>query len=256
MAKNKLSPEIVKLGSIYFGGEPQVPGGKFIDGDLTFGDTVPGMGLSWVKYKDLLVADRCVCDYISWEQLNELGYIFGYPIRINGKPYRCRSLDVGSERNTPNEWFRIMASLGSSNELWHWKRQYFWGQNETTCVSVEFSFDDPTAQRIEILGCAARGYDSSRNWNYFDREFANDGLGFRPVLESLFPHDPSFLIGKQVRVYGPKKTVFKGKLIRADEYDYTLEMPNLILNCCDWAVQDGEHQLVFGKDNVLWMEEA
>ena len=73
MAKKKLPPEIIKLGSIYFGGEPQVPGEEFIDGDLTFGDTVPGMELSWVKYKDLLVADRCVCDYISWEQLNELG---------------------------------------------------------------------------------------------------------------------------------------------------------------------------------------
>lgn len=255
MAKNKPSPEIIKLGSIYFDGEPQVPGEKFINGNLAFGNTVPGMELSWVKYKDLLIADRCVCDFISWERLNELGYIFGYPILVDGNPYRCRSLDVGSERNTPNEWFRAMAALGSSNELWHWKGQYFWGQNETRCTCVEYSFDDSEASAVEIPGCAVRGYTSARCWNYFEQEFANDGLGFRPVLEPLLPCDPSHLLGKQVWVYGPQKTVFQGKLIYADEYDLTLEIPNLVLNCCDWAIQDGEHHLVVSRNNMLWMEE-
>lgn len=255
MAKNKPAPEMIKLGSIYFGGEPQIPGERFIDGDLSLSDTVPGMELSWVKYKGLLIADRCACDYISWEKLNKLGYIFGYPVLIDGKPYRCRSLEVGSERNTPNEWFRIIAALGSSDELWHWSGQYFWGQNETRCVGVEYSFDDPADWAVEISGVAVRGYTSARCWSYFEKEFANNNLGFRPVLEPLPLHDPDLLLGKQVRVYGPQKVVFQGKLVHMDEYDFVLEMPNLVLNCCDWAIRDEDHQLVFSRNNVLWMEE-
>ena len=230
------------MGSLYLDDQIMIPSSLCMSNTtIRIGDTVPGKELMWIPDGKRLIADRCVCLNVNWKQLDRQGLVFGTPMVVDGQTYMCRCLKVGAGRDEPNEWDDLLNRIGNKDALWHWKNQKFWGQELVDGVP---------------LAAIVRGGKTSRAFEMAVNCVSLMNLGFRPVLEPLFPHVPNFLIGKQVRVYGPKKTVFKGKLIRADEYDYTLEMPNLILNCCDWAVQDGEHQLVFGKDNVLWMEEA
>lgn len=57
---------ITKLGSLYFGGQPQKPGVAYNGELLSFGATVAGYEIQWIRLKSgLLVADRCVCTSIS-----------------------------------------------------------------------------------------------------------------------------------------------------------------------------------------------
>lgn len=93
--------KILTMGSLCLNGKP-LPPGYPLKGEvnLALGNTVPGNAIQWVKVGDLLVADRCICTGVSWDDLNELGYIFGNPVCIDGVPYTCRSLWLWG---TPNE---------------------------------------------------------------------------------------------------------------------------------------------------------
>ena len=89
--------EIIKLGTQYLDGFQLDTGLPYEEGILTIQDTVPGKELQWMKVGDLLVADRCLCCAISWNDLNEMGYIFGRAITIDGKEYIC----VTAHANSP-----------------------------------------------------------------------------------------------------------------------------------------------------------
>ena len=119
--------QIFKLGSIYLDDLVIYPGFSCSSGDFTIGDTVADMELRWIQMGNALVADRCVCLGISWDTLNSLGYIFGRPVHIDGKPYLCRSLKVGIEETASSEWDTLLK-IESANTLIHWKNIYFWGQ--------------------------------------------------------------------------------------------------------------------------------
>ena len=70
--------KIEKIGSLYFDGRPQKVGVAYNGEQISFGDAAPGQEISWVRMQSgLLVADRCVCTNISWEDLDKEDFVFG-----------------------------------------------------------------------------------------------------------------------------------------------------------------------------------
>lgn len=164
--------------------------------------------LKWIKIKDgdktLLVCDRVILNSISWDDLNNAGYVTGKEIIIDGSKYKCRLLTGGnnyrsdsdsrSGGNLPNEYDRFVENTdnigglikpssndvklpmdyngldGDHNQLWHW-----WG-NKSWCQEV---YVKNTSYRIQ------RGFSTAI---YFDSYYSNKRLvniGWRPVLEVL-----------------------------------------------------------------------
>lgn len=162
--------EIIKVGSLYSDGEVVQPGsacpGRV---SIGLGNTVPGMELQWVKDGDRLIADRCVCVDISWNKLDQQGYIFGRTVMIDGNPYRCRSLKMESSEPSSNEWFDLLDKYGDAIELWNWNIRSF-GQETCTgtmenkkichCVGGTFTFSHlcghQQAQHMQWVSSCAR----------------------------------------------------------------------------------------------------
>lgn len=152
-------------------GQPAEIGCKYAKGTLTFGNGVPGKELSWVRIGNILISAHTICTNISWNQLNDMGYIFGTNVSIEGMSFRCRSLKVGSQEGNPNEWDKVLDATGKDNSLWHWSDPYFWGQD---------TFESNTSYRV------VRGHISARYWNgYLTAAFRDMAVGFRPILEIL-----------------------------------------------------------------------
>ena len=110
---------LVKLGSIYFDGNPVAPGSALDGQQFSIGDTRPGKELQWVQDGRLLVADRCICVNISWDNLNKMGFVFGTLVVVDNNSYLCRCLKVGSWVGAPNEWDTLLDKYGEDNALWH-----------------------------------------------------------------------------------------------------------------------------------------
>ena len=234
--------EIVNLGSLYLNGQPKDLGVEYNGEVLSFGNTIPGKTIPFVKWGELLVASQCVCSNIRWEQLNKAGYILGRPVKIDGVPYLCRSLKVGDENDVPNEWDSILDDLGEDDSLWHWGSGYFWGQ-ETA--------------RHHASHRAVRGYHSARHWYIYNAAFRNVYVGFRPVLEPL-PPEPLIsdaLIRADLKVYG-SDTAIIGQLVEYTDYDLVM-VSNADLRLpqqCQWARRDGKH-IIIDRTAVIWVKE-
>ena len=240
MARSKI---IKRFGSMRFNGKPMDAGSEYHGEELSFGDTIYKKEIRWVDAGDILVADRCICTNISWTQLDDMGYIFGRAIRIDGRPYWCRSLEVGKQPGLASEWDRLLEEFGDDNDRWHWRNSWFWGQ---TIPAKTFLPDAPPSRVI-------RGASSAKNWLYADEKSAS--AGFRPVLEPLDPM-PSFdiLIGKSLLLYGPQKYPLEGVLVGVDEYDLALGNAGLLKSGCGWAVEAENRQVLVRKDDVIWLE--
>lgn len=78
--------------------------------------------LIWHKMKDgnkiLFICDRNILVSVSWNDLNEQGYIFGKNVIIDGKQYLCRVLTGGTNfrkgkeklaASAENEWDRFIC---------------------------------------------------------------------------------------------------------------------------------------------------
>ncbi|HDK7176482.1 TPA: hypothetical protein PTV31_003093 [Clostridium botulinum] len=230
---------IVKLGTFYHNGEalslptrPWYSGGypeklsdrgngdtpKFSNNmsDWVIGDTNSNEDkkLRWVKIKDgnktLLICDRNILDYTSWDKLNNAGYVDGTKITIDGNEYLCRLLSGGSDYGKfgsgayfggnpeDNEWDRFICNEnnieglptpqdydlvkvddtyksldGQHNKLWNW-----WGIA---------SWCKETYKRNSQNRRVNRGYNSPR---YFSSDYGStNSFGWRPVLEVL-NYDP------------------------------------------------------------------
>ena len=137
------------FGSLYLNGQPSELKRPSPHMDISLGDTVPGKAIHFVKWKDLWVASEIVCPSASWNDLEKNNYITGWPIRVDGVLYLCRSLKVGEESDVPNEWDSILDDLGEDDGLWHWSDGYFWGQETSRHL---------TSDR------AVRGWVSARYW--------------------------------------------------------------------------------------------
>lgn len=234
--------KIIKLGSLYFDGQPQETGARYDSGRIAFGPAIPGKELQWVKVNGLLVADRCVCINVSWEQLDSQGLVFGTLVQIDGQFYLFRCLKVGAQKDASNEWDAALDETGESNDLWHWENQYFWGQETPK---------DWASNR------AVRGFHSARDWLNSPATNRFPSVGFRPALEPLGSGhcSPDALIGKTIRLYGPGWAALEGHLLDADDYDFTLVPTAGAPTRCFWASKAGDN-LVVSRDSILWFTEA
>lgn len=237
----------LKFGSFYIDGRPEFP---VLCPDLRFpattnifiGDTVEGREMLWVKLGDLFIATKCACAGISWDALNEHGYIFGYPVQIDGKQYLCRSLQVGTKKDQPNEWDACLNAYGERDDFWHWHK-YFWGQ-ETSPSNY--------ADRI------VRGLRTARKRDAFSSMDRWASIGFRPVLEPLspIPEDVSCFIGKRVWIYGPQGSRACGVLISVDNYDLVLGEASgpFPIGGSQWIKIEGT-TAVMARSSLVWIKE-
>lgn len=234
--------ETIKLGSLYFDGQPQETGARYDGGRIMLGAAIPDKELQWIKANGLLIADRCICTNISWEQLHAQGLVFGTPIQIDGQFYLCRCLKVGAEDDVPNEWDTALDETNESNDLWHWENAFFWGQE------IPSGFASSRA---------VRGWVSAHYWNNRNASGRLVNVGFRPALEPLGaePWNSETLIGKTIRLYGARGVPLEGRLLDVDDYDFTLAPVAGTPTDCSWASRAGEN-LVVSRDSVLWAKEV
>ena len=234
--------KIKKMGSIYYKDAAAKPGFTCYDSEphISIGNTMPGNELRWVEAGKLLAADRCVCTNVSWNDLDRLGFVTGWPVRIDRKSYLCRCLHVGVDREEPSEWDELLDEFGTEDSLWHWQDQSFWGQ-ETHSAQREL--------RILRGYCSAR----SRGDNYADDRLPM--IGFRPVLEPLssIPDDLGPLAGKEVCIYGPVRTRFTANLMSADEYDIIMEEKCGLPIDYNWVIRERGMMLV-RRDAITWLK--
>ena len=235
--------EIIKLGCLQFNRQPVAPGAKHNGENISFGDTIQELAIPFVKWKNLLLATQCVCTNISWEDLNLPGFIFGYPIKIDGTPYTCRSFQVGKTESASSEWDNALDDLGEDDSLWHWDKMYFWGQ-ETF--------------RKGASDHAVRGYFSARFWNYYIATSRYVIVGFRPALEPLPPAPliSDSLIGATLKLYGPSKA-FSGRLEEFSDYDLVIgpSAQQLIPADCKWVSRDGS-RIIIDRSAITWIQEV
>lgn len=232
--------KIIKLGSLYLDDSPFAApvGSSCLGAKISLGDTSPGNELQWVRWRGKLVANHCICIDVSWNFLNRQGYVYGRPVVINGKGYSCRCLKtIGGD----SEWDAILAECGDSEDLWHCKERWFWGQEPHEM------FPD---RRI------VRGYADVRHRGSCKADTHNGYIGFRPILEPLGPalHPSDKLIGHSIKAWMSGNTCIVGRLMKVDEYDLVLENAAVFGPDCACAKHDGTC-IVLERESIFWLEE-
>lgn len=205
---------IIKLGSLLLDGVNTEPGSKYKPGQkIRISD---GDSLSWIVVNDLLIADRPLLVNISWDDLAELGLVYGAQMLINGQRFICRLLQVGRQDGEPNEWDAALDTVGYSNDLWHWKDVCFWGQ-----------------ELVASLHRAVRGHNSARHRDRSERSYRNIYHGFRPVLQPI----PSIHLdsGSRICAIGGQSVLY-GTLLEMTDYDILIqpEQSSILEGRDDW----------------------
>jgi hypothetical protein len=227
----------VALGALYYDGvelpRPTRPWGGSTAFDGKYGN-IPAFGgnmnlyafgpatseetvLYWHRFieengKTLLICDRNLVRSISWNHLDDAGFIFGKEIELDGRLYKCRVLTGGSANRSggtdgsfgggrlPNEWDRYVmngADVGEPhfayapapvpedypgtsiyNDQTAWARAHNQAWNWISMRS--WCQETSSSNRVR------RGNSSARYWTTDSPSFTNAILGWRPVLELLF----------------------------------------------------------------------
>ena len=138
--------------------------------DISFRDTKPGKGISWlyIKEKGYFISQRCLLTNISWQDLFEQGFAYGKKIRINEREYYCR-LPIVDMENPDNEWDSVVSLFNQGREAaFPTRKMYSWG--------LDSQKDSPDEKII-------RGYCSPTSWSSIDKECRDARIGVRFVLE-------------------------------------------------------------------------
>jgi hypothetical protein len=142
--------------------------------DFEIGDTVAGKELTWLRLGDIWVCDRNILQGVSWDTLNEKGFVYGKEVEIDGEKYKLRILtgSSGSEygEGCDNEWDQLMDAYKEDNNLLHYDNMYSWCQEENCDYSSSRS---------------VRGYGSARYCDNYGATIPNSYFGWRPALEKL-----------------------------------------------------------------------
>ena len=174
-------------------------------------DTIPGKEISWINVNGLLIADRNLRTNISWNTLNQFGFVFGRSIEIDGHSYLCRLPKMGVDLDADSEWVNLIADTDTDNDLWHWQRAYSWGQ------------ETPIGKDFEHWRVCC-GYSSSCTWTAELAEKETPDIGWRPILEPLIGAVDSTMIGRKLRV-GNRSWIMSGYLVGYTDYDLLLDSP-------------------------------
>lgn len=237
------------FGTVYFDDVPVDVGSPLGEGKrFSIGDSVREKTIRWIKVGPLLVADRCICTNISWNQLDDLGFVYGAPVQIDGQVYQCRCLQTGA--SMPNgrtgladfedlgEWGAVLQACGKRDATWHWKDQYFWCQ------------DTPNGYVVTRIVCGSR---SPRFKGGFRSDDKRETVGFRPVLE-MIPEKVELsreLIGSKLEVSLPQATLI-GKLVSFDDYDVVVEPTGIPLRAPILLLPSGE--VVVSREDIAMLQ--
>ena len=158
--------------------------------------------LQWHAFESstgrLLVCDRMILTRISWQDLDEAGFVDGAPVTLDGLRYTCRLLTGGqSALDDPhqgaqevNEWDQLMggtvdgAPRPSSRDLTpplcpdhlHGGHNHFWNWFGAVSWTAE-----PFAGRAN--GRVCRGYHGPLFFYVNTVDHRHEDIGWRPVLE-------------------------------------------------------------------------
>lgn len=225
------------LGSLYQDSKLVTPGAKYRPGQaISFGDAVPNKAISWVPANGLLIADRCLLNNISWDDLDAQGLIFGKEIKVQGFRFMARLLKVGDDEDVPNEWDTALDAVGEDDALWHWRKLFFWGQESVPGVASSR---------------AIRGSVSARRWYYGSSSYRDADLGFRPALVPL-PTDPSALrLGQAVIAVGRDGCVV-GELVDETQYDFIIRpKADVVTGTALFTTEMGNNLVAVDRSRVL-----
>lgn len=148
--------------------------------DISIANSVSGKDflINWIELSPgLYIADRNLINNISWDSLNDAGLVSGNKrLLIDGEYYALR-LPSGSDgkpgeygRGCHNEWDQMMDLCHEDNDLANWSGAYSWCK--------EFYFE-------EYENCTVRGSSLPRECFFHTRDFRDDWIGWRPVLQRL-----------------------------------------------------------------------
>lgn len=160
--------------------------------------------LNWHAFerdgRKLFVADRMLLTRVSWQDLDEAGYVQGREIVIDDQRFLCRLLSGGdTPREDPyqgaiqaNEWDTLVGGLAthapkpaaadhenplspahlhsSHNSLWHWFGAVSWTA-------------EPVASRAN--GRVCRGYHGPTYFYVNTVDHRHEDIGWRPLLEEI-----------------------------------------------------------------------
>lgn len=231
---------IKKIGTLYLDGQARQVGAEYDGEKISFGPPAPGNEIECVSINNLLIANRCVCYNISWEQLNSQGLVFGIPVQIGKEFYLCRCLKVGAKEGiSKDEWGDAINATMKHDSFWHWQTLYFWGQ-----------------ESIDANLRAVRGGHSARYWGSCSKSYRDIHVGFRPVFEYLAgsKQKPKDLEGKVVKLYGSDGITLTGKLLSFDDYDLVLSIGSPLPPMCPWLQRYGKN-IIIDRAKILCLKE-
>lgn len=232
--------EIKEFGTLRLDGQPRPFLTQHNSEKISLGDSIDGLSIPFLMWTDRLwVSTWTICLGVSWNSLNEVGFIYGKPLKIDNTPYLCRSLRVGQSHKVENEWDDILNRFGDDDSLWHWKNMCFWGQ--------ERAQSNPTQQ-------AWRGFYSAHHWECQYGAHTGITYGFRPVLKKL-PANPEVsdeLIGSHLQIYGPNGNIC-GVLREYSDYDLVLGDILLYSPGQTWNRVD-DNMAVVDREAIVWMK--
>jgi hypothetical protein len=165
----------------------------------------PLMRLNWHVFQQgnsrYLVADRMLMTRVSWQDLDDAGYVFGTEVSIDSRQFRCRLLTGGDTPRDdpyggatgPNEWDALVGGGGAvnapqpdpansaaplspdhltstHNSLWNWFGAVSWTA-------------EPVASRAD--GRVCRGYHGPTYFYINTVDHRHEDIGWRPILEEV-----------------------------------------------------------------------
>jgi len=182
------------------GGEGVFSGlGKETDDFIRTSPTVPAINKGDFYFimadefnnKNILIADRNIQSFVSWDQLNSYGRIFGIPVDMGmvGFNFVARLLTGGITSNDDySEWYKyiVTSTLNNTissgdNNVWNWNSSSAYSWTTTTVTASSSSR-------------ARKGLSAVNAFNAAASSSVTSNTGYRPLFEvETLPMNRSFI---------------------------------------------------------------
>lgn len=245
-----------KFGTIYLDGEPVPPGTEYPGNGqkIEIRDTVPGKEITWILVNGMLVADRNILTFVSWDALNENHLVFGQQMYFSGETWTTRLIKGGRASYHDNkEMDSILQAVQEAPDMLHIRSrdkkhaEYaapHWGniqgfydnQFRMTSWGQELSVNSRKEHSQAICWSAREAISEVREdqWKVTPfRDIVETGvqlsyLGWRPILEFstvFLRYDRA--IGQDIMVQTTDGAMITGILQEATEYDLVMSMAHI-----------------------------